>query len=117
MGLLHNGQWVDNWYSTEKTAGKFKRSESSFRHWVTQDGQTNQGDKLGFKAEKNRYHLYISLACPWAHRTLIYLQLKNLQHIIGVTVVEPHMLTNGWEFAGGNQSEIAHHIEGAHATN
>ncbi|MCL1058124.1 glutathione S-transferase family protein [Shewanella gelidimarina] len=113
MGLLHNGQWVDKWYPTDETAGEFSRSESSFRDWITLDGQPKQAGTLGFKAEKNRYHLYVSLACPWAHRTLIYLQLKNLQHIIGVTVVEPHMLANGWEFSGGNQSEIAHHIDGA----
>jgi putative glutathione S-transferase len=113
MGLLHNGQWIDKWYPTDKTAGEFSRSESSFRDWITQDGQPKKAGTQGFKAEKNRYHLYVSLACPWAHRTLIYLQLKNLQHIIGVTVVEPHMLANGWEFSGVNQSEIAHHIDGA----
>ncbi|QQX82517.1 glutathione S-transferase family protein [Shewanella sp. KX20019] len=112
MGLLHNGQWVDKWYPTKETAGEFSRSESTFRDWITQDGQPRQAGKRGFKAEKNRYHLYVSLACPWAHRTLIYLQLKSLQHIIGVTVVEPHMLSNGWEFSGAKQSEIARHIDG-----
>lgn len=113
MGLLQNGQWVDKWYSTEETGGKFTRSESSFRDWVTHDGMPFKSGFRGFKAEKYRYHLYVSLACPWAHRTLIYLQLKGLQEIIGVTIVEPHMLTNGWEFSGSKQSPIAHHIEGA----
>ncbi|WOT03810.1 glutathione S-transferase family protein [Shewanella youngdeokensis] len=115
MGLLHNGKWVDQWYPTAETAGEFKRTQSYFRHWITRDGQPYKHNSISFKAEKNRYHLYVSLACPWAHRTLIYLQLKNLQDIIGVTVVEPHMLSQGWEFAGNNQSSIAQHIAGAQA--
>ncbi|WP_417762820.1 glutathione S-transferase family protein [Shewanella sp.] len=115
MGLLQAGKWVDQWYDTEKTDGKFVRENAQFRNWITADGSAGATGKAGFKAEANRYHLYVSLACPWAHRTLIFRELKQLQQLIPVTVVEPHMLANGWEFAGPNQSENAHHIAGAEA--
>lgn len=91
MGLLQKGQWVDQWYDTKNTGGKFVRQTSRFRNTITADG------KSGFKAEKGRYHLYVSLACPWAHRTLIFRQLKQLEDYIDVTVVDPVMLENGWE--------------------
>ena len=115
MGLLQDGKWVDQWYSTEENGGKFVREDARFRNWILADGQTQPGtpDTLGFKAEANRYHLYVSLACPWAHRTLIFRELKSLQNIIDVTVVEPHMLHNGWEFSGSSQSQDAVHITGA----
>lgn len=90
MGLLQNGQWVDQWYDT-KGDGKFRRQDSRFRRWVTPSGDT------GFKAEKGRYHLYVSLACPWAHRTLLMRTLKELEDYIDVTVVDPLMAENGWE--------------------
>ena len=97
MGLLQNGQWVDQWYDTDSSGGEFRRQDSRFRSWVTADGAAGPSGSEGFKAESGRYHLYVSLACPWAHRTLIFRQLKDLQDLIGVTVVEPLMLANGWE--------------------
>lgn len=97
MGLLQNGRWVDQWYDTDSSGGEFRRQDSRFRSWVTADGAAGPSGSEGFKAEPGRYHLYVSLACPWAHRTLIFRQLKDLQELIGVTVVEPLMLANGWE--------------------
>lgn len=97
MGLLVNGQWQDKWYDTDANDGKFVRSQSQFRHWITADGSAGATGKSGFKAETDRYHLYVSLACPWAHRTLIFRALKNLDNIIPVTVVNPLMYENGWE--------------------
>lgn len=99
MGLLQNGQWVDQWYDTEKSDGNFQRQDSRFRNWLTPDGEAGPNGELGFKAEPGRYHLYVSLACPWAHRTLIFRQLKQLEDYIDVTVVEPVMLENGWEMS------------------
>src|SRR5690606_7856841 len=93
MGLLQNGKWVDQWYDTSSTGGEFKRQDSSFRHQITDAGE--------FRAESGRYHLVVSLACPWAHRTLIFRRLKQLEDHIGITVVKPLMLENGWEFADG----------------
>ncbi|MFG1173278.1 glutathione S-transferase family protein [Erwiniaceae bacterium CAU 1747] len=98
MGQLIDGVWHDNWYDTESTGGRFKRSESVFRNWVTADGNAGPHGKGGFRAEADRYHLYVSLACPWAHRTLIMRQLKGLEAMISVSVVHPLMLENGWSF-------------------
>ncbi|MDJ0936767.1 MAG: glutathione S-transferase family protein [Kiloniellales bacterium] len=95
MGKLVDGVWHDVWYDTKKSGGRFQRSDSAFRDWVTADGSS------GFKAEPGRYHLYVSLACPWAHRTLIFRKLKRLEQVISVDVVHWHMAENGWEF--GNQ--------------
>jgi putative glutathione S-transferase len=97
MGLLQQGKWVDQWYDTGNNDGEFRRQDSRFRHWLTPNGEAGPNGEPGFKAEKGRYHLYVSLACPWAHRTLIFRQLKQLQDYIDVTVVEPLMLENGWE--------------------
>ncbi len=97
MGLLQNGQWVDQWYDTKNTGGSFRRQDSRFRHWVTATGEAGASGEAGFKAEKGRYHLYVSLACPWAHRTLIFRKLKQLEDYIDVTVVDATMLENGWE--------------------
>jgi putative glutathione S-transferase len=99
MGLLQRGKWVDRWYDTNNSGGEFRRQDSRFRSWLTPDAQTGPNGEPGFVAEKGRYHLYVSLACPWAHRTLIFLQLKELQDYIDVTVVEPIMLENGWEMS------------------
>lgn len=98
MGMLVEGVWKDVWYDTKETRGHFKRSASQFRNWITADGEPGPSGKGGFKAEKDRYHLYVSLACPWAHRTLIFRKLKKLEDIISVAVVDPLMLENGWEF-------------------
>lgn len=97
MGLLQNGQWVDQWYETKNSGGEFRRQDSRFRNWVTADGQAGPTGESGFTAEKGRYHLYVSLACPWAHRTLIFRKLKQLEDYIDVTVVDAIMLENGWQ--------------------
>lgn len=101
MGLLVEGKWQDQWYDTEATGGRFQRDLSRFRNWVTADGSAGPSGSAGFKAEPNRYHLYVSLACPWAHRTLIYRKLKGLEDLISVSVVNPYMHQNGWTFAEG----------------
>ncbi|NRB16213.1 MAG: glutathione S-transferase family protein [Rhodobacteraceae bacterium] len=98
MGLLIDGKWHDQWYDTKTTGGTFKRAESKYRNWITKDGQAGPSGRDGFKAESGRYHLYVSLACPWAHRTLIFRQLKSLQDHISVSVVHPDMLGEGWSF-------------------
>ncbi len=90
MGLLIDGIWHDKWYDTKKTKGKFVRTESQFRHPIAKSSS--------FEPEPERYHLYISHACPWAHRTLIFLKLKKLDSIISYSSVHPLMLENGWEF-------------------
>ena len=108
MGLLVEGQWVDQWYDTKSSQGSFKRQDSVFRNWVTTDGLAGPSGSGGFKAEPGRYHLYVSLACPWAHRTLILRQLKTLEDVISVSVVEPLMLEQGWTFS----SEYPDHLYG-----
>ena len=97
MGHLVDGQWHDEWYDTAKTGGKFVRDTAKFRNWITADGSAGPSGESGFKAESGRYHLYVSLACPWAHRTLIFRALKGLTDHIGVSVVHPDMLNEGWE--------------------
>jgi len=92
MGMLVDGEWKDVWYDTKSTGGAFKREDSAFRGRVTADGSS------GFPAEAGRYHLFVSLACPWAHRTLIFRALKGLEKAISVSVVDPLMLKEGWEF-------------------
>ena len=98
MGLLVDGRWRDVWYDTDTTDGKFEREAARFRNWVTPDGQPGPSGEGGFPAQSGRYHLYVCYACPWAHRTLIFRSLKGLEAHIGVSVVHPHMLENGWEF-------------------
>lgn len=99
MGLLLDGRWVDQWYDTESNQGRFVRSESQFRNWITADGQPGPSGEGGFQAEPGRYHLYVSLACPWAHRTLIFRRLKGLEKMISVSVVHSYMGDHGWTFA------------------
>ena len=101
MGLLVEGQWHDVWYDTGSTGGHFKRKDAAFRNWTTADGGAGPSGVGGFKAEAGRYHLYVSLACPWAHRTLIMRSLKGLEDIISVSVVHWLMIENGWTFADG----------------
>ncbi|MDS1310582.1 glutathione S-transferase family protein [Marinobacter xiaoshiensis] len=104
MGLLVDGKWQDKWYDTSKTGGKFEREAARFRNWVTADGSPGPDGEGGFKAESGRYHLYVSLACPWAHRTLIFRKLKGLEKHISVSVVHPDMVENGWEFRPGDSA-------------
>lgn len=101
MGLLVDGVWQDRWYDTKSTGGKFERQDAKWRDWVTADGQPASGRTRGFKAEPGRYHLYVSLACPWAHRTLIFRKLKRLEDVISVSVVHYFMGENGWTFEQG----------------
>ncbi|WP_337268980.1 glutathione S-transferase family protein [Oryzifoliimicrobium ureilyticus] len=107
MGMLVDGVWQDVWYDTKKSGGHFRREASRFRNWITVDGSAGPSGDGGFKAETGRYHLYVSLACPWAHRTLIFRKLKRLEPHISVSVVSPIMLENGWEFGGidGGESD------------
>ena len=99
MGMLINGELADSWLDKEIDEGEFKRMESVFRNWVTPDGSAGPGAEAGFKAEAGRYHLYVSDACPWAHRTVIFRKLKKLESIIGISYVEAEMLESGWTFA------------------
>lgn len=101
MGLLVDGQWQDKWYDTDASGGRFEREDAGFRNWVTVEGSAGPTGKGGFKAEADRYHLYVSLACPWAHRTTIYRKLKGLEDMISMSVVHPFMGDNGWTFAEG----------------
>jgi glutathionyl-hydroquinone reductase len=98
MGLLVDGVWRDQWYDTKETGGRFVRKDAAFRHWITPDGRAGPSGEGGFPAEPGRYHLYVSLACPWAHRTLIVRALKGLEDAISVAVVDPHMGHEGWVF-------------------
>ena len=101
MGLLVDGQWQDKWYDTKASEGRFEREDAGFRNWVTADGSAGPSGIGGFKAEPNRYHLYVSLACPWAHRTTIYRKLKGLEDMISLSIVHPFMGDKGWTFAEG----------------
>ena len=102
MGLLQEGKWVDQWYDTKSTNGRFVRKAPQFRNWITADGAAGPSGKGGFKAEPGRYHLYVSLACPWAHRTLILRALKGLEKMISVSIVHWYMAENGWTFDVGD---------------
>ncbi|MEY8463176.1 glutathione S-transferase family protein [Streptococcus merionis] len=118
MGLLVKGVWQDKWYDTKSTGGKFVRTTTQFRNWITPDGSAGPTGKAGFKAEIGRYHLYISLACPWASRTLMMRKLKGLEDYISLSVVHPLMLENGWTFETGegviaddvNQSDYLYQV-------
>ncbi|MHB8621803.1 MAG: glutathione S-transferase family protein [Sulfuricaulis sp.] len=102
MGYLRDGRWHDGWYDTSQTAGEFMRQESQFRRFVTTDGG-------GFRAEPGRYHLYVSLACPWAQRTMIFRRLKRLEEAISISIVDPVMSDQGWVFtdaAGGTADTV-----------
>ena len=118
MGLLQEGKWVDQWYDTKASDGHFVRKSAQFRNWITPDGSAGPTGKGGFKAEAGRYHLYVSLACPWAHRTLIFRALKGLEDIISLSVVHWYMAENGWTFEAGhgvipdnvNDAEFMHQV-------
>ncbi|KHA69843.1 glutathionyl-hydroquinone reductase YqjG [Pseudomonas chlororaphis] len=97
MGLLVDGHWQDKWYESSKD-GAFQREQAKRRNWVTANGEPGPSGEGGFAAEAGRYHLYVSLACPWAHRTLILRKLKGLENLIDVSVVSWLMLENGWTF-------------------
>ena len=121
MGLLQNGKWVDQWYDTKASKGHFVRQASQFRNWITADGAPGPSGVGGFRAEAGRYHLYVSYACPWAHRTLIFRALKKLEAMISVSIVNWYMGANGWTFdpASGvvpdhiNNAEFLHQVYSA----
>jgi putative glutathione S-transferase len=98
---LIDGKWHDTWYDTASTGGQFVRTTTTFRNWITADGSPGPSGTGGFAAQAGRYHLYVSLACPWAHRTLIFRALKGLQGLIDISVVHPDMLDDGWSFDTG----------------
>lgn len=98
MGQLLDGKWTNEPLIAIDSAGRFVRKDSLFRNWVTPDGSAGPTGKAGFKAESGRYHLYVSYACPWAHRTIIFRTLKGLEEHIGLSVVHPHVVDDGWEF-------------------
>jgi putative glutathione S-transferase len=97
MGLLVDGVWQDEWYRTNKE-GQFIRPSTQFRNWVTPDGAPGPTGAGGFAAESGRYHLYVSLSCPWAHRTIIFRKLKGLENVLSMSIVSPDMLKDGWTF-------------------
>jgi putative glutathione S-transferase len=99
--LLIDGVWRDQWYDTAESGGRFLRPRSPFRHWVTPDGSAGPSGDAGFRAEPGRYHLYVSLACPWAHRTLIMRALKGLESLVSLSVVHWRMREHGWTFDAG----------------
>lgn len=101
MGRLENGVWIDQWHNTKETKGRYIRKPSIFRNWITVDGEAGPTGRDGFLAEKDRYHLYISWACPWAHRTLIFRAIKGLENIISISGVNAIMRSNGWTFDDG----------------
>ncbi len=103
MGQLVDGVWQTGWYDTKQSGGKFVRSNAAWRNWITADGSAGPSGDGGFKAEANRYHLYVSYACPWAHRALIFRQLKGLEDLITISVVHPDMLDDGWTFEVDDQ--------------
>ncbi|GGK30504.1 putative glutathione S-transferase [Pseudomonas koreensis] len=115
MGLLVDGHWQDKWYESSKD-GAFQREQAQRRHWVTADGRPGPSGEGGFAAEAGRYHLYVSLACPWAHRTLILRKLKGLESLIDVSVVSWLMLENGWTFdtALGSTGDKLDHFDFMH---
>jgi len=101
MGEMREGKWEDRGYDTRSSGGRFVRRSAVFRNWVTADGAPGPSGEGGFKAEAGRYHLYVSLACPWAHRTLIFRRLKRLQDAVSVSVVHWYMGEHGWTFDDG----------------
>ena len=112
MGLLVEGVWHDEWYDTKTTNGEFVRKDSTFRNWITRDGAAGPSGVGGFKARAGRYHLYVSHACPWAHRAMIFRSLFGLEEMISISVVDHLMRDRGWEFSD-NEGAIPDPIFGA----
>jgi putative glutathione S-transferase len=113
MGLMIEGRWHDRSYDKKASEGRFVRSESQFRNWVTVDGSSSPSGAGGFCAETGRYHLYVSLACPWAHRALICRAMKGFGDMISVSVVHWLMGSEGWTFDEGD-GVVADTVNGAH---
>ena len=113
MGQLIDGRWSSEWYDTEANGGHFVRDTARFRNWVTADGSAGPSGSGGFAAESGRYHLYVSYACPWAHRTLIFRHLKGLEPHISVSVVHPLMLDEGWTFESDDHGAAGDALHGS----
>ncbi len=107
------GKWHERWLETESSGGRFIRTESQFRNWVTSDGRPGPSGEGGFKAEAGRYHLYVGHACPWAHRTVIFRTLKGLEDMVDLSIVHWHMTKDGWNFTKGNGvvADPLHHAD------
>jgi putative glutathione S-transferase len=112
MGHLVDGVWQDEQHAQRTTAGRFVRPATRFRNWITEDGSAGPSGNGGFPAARGRYHLYVSLACPWAHRTLIMRKLKGLEEIVSISVVEPLYGPHGWWF-GTSPGTIPDSVNGA----
>jgi putative glutathione S-transferase len=112
-GVFVDGVWRTEWYDAAKTGGRFVPAEPVYRNWVTADGSPGPSGQGGFPAERGRYHLYVSLACPYAHRTVIFRRLKKLEDVISMSIVEPVMGEQGWEFGTG-RGTIPDGVNGAH---
>ena len=112
MGLLVDGVWRTDGYDTESTGGRFVRDTAKFRNWITADGAPGPSGAGGYQAEPGRYHLYVSMACPWAHRALIFRALKGLEDLISVSVVSPYMFDDGWTFAQDFPGATEDHLFG-----
>lgn len=104
MGMMVDGRWHDVWYDTSADGGRFVRKDSQFRNWITRDGSPGPSGTGGFKAAAGRYHLYVAMPCPWAHRTLMFRALKGLQQLVTVTVLRPEFGTQGWSFDAGGEA-------------
>jgi putative glutathione S-transferase len=114
MSLLIDGKLRDGWLESETREGEFVRMDSQFRHWVTVDGRPGPSGQGGFEAAPGRYHLYVSHACPWAHRPLIFRALKGLEDVIGVSVVHPFMGDPGWSLESDFPGATGDALYGAH---
>ena len=112
MGQLVDGTWHSGWYDTKSSGGAFKRTTAGFRNWITADDNAGPSGQGGFEAESGRYHLYVSYACPWAHRALIFRALKGLKGHIGVSAVHPDMGEDGWTFADDYEGATGDHLYG-----
>jgi putative glutathione S-transferase len=112
MGLLVDGVWQDEQHAQRTPAGRFVRPATRFRNWITEDGSAGASGEGGFPAARDRYHLYVSLACPWAHRTVIMRKLKGLEEIVSISVVEPLYGPHGWRF-GTSAGTIPDGVNGA----
>jgi glutathionyl-hydroquinone reductase len=112
-GVFVDGVWRTVWYDSAATGGRFVPTEPVYRNWVTADGSPGPSGQGGFPAQRGRYHLYVSLACPYAHRTVIFRKLKKLEDVISMSVVEPVMGEQGWEFGSG-PGTIPDVVNGAH---
>ncbi len=110
-GVFIDGVWHSEWYDTSANGGRFVPAEPVFRNWITPDGSPGASGEGGFAAERGRYHLYVSLACPYAHRTVIFRKLKDLESVISISILDPVMGEQGWEF-GETPGTIADTVNG-----